>query len=204
MSFAAFALPPVQAVIGELPVIACMPDITTHLDLNNQHFRVCAASLVSRRLEVVPLLQAPAAVGARLLHAVAGLLLLLHHLLPGEAAPRSTSVTASPHPPPFCSPLGSTLHLDGACGLHSAATACACCCGGSAHWLAACAAHSCAAACLVQDEDTHLSLRELLATSRGRITVACDAVALLAMTPFVIIEVRAVLGSRAVAKEPSA
>ncbi|KAI3431652.1 hypothetical protein D9Q98_004699 [Chlorella vulgaris] len=40
-----------------------------------------------------------------------------------------------------------------------------------------------------QDEDTHLSLRELLATSRGRITVACDAVALLAMTPFVIIEV---------------
>jgi hypothetical protein len=55
----------------------------------------------------------------------------------------------------------------------------------------------------VQDEDTHLSLRELLATSRGRITVACDAVALLAMTPFVIIEVRAVLGSRVVAKEPS-
>ena len=34
-----------------------------------------------------------------------------------------------------------------------------------------------------------MSLRQLLATPRGRATVACDVLALLAMAPFVLIEV---------------
>ncbi|PSC73953.1 WD-40 repeat [Micractinium conductrix] len=41
---------------------------------------------------------------------------------------------------------------------------------------------------LFQDEDTQMSLRQLLATPRGRATVACDVLALLAMAPFVLIE----------------
>ena len=40
-----------------------------------------------------------------------------------------------------------------------------------------------------QDEDAHMSLREILATPRGRVTVACDALALIGMAPFVVIEV---------------
>jgi hypothetical protein len=39
-----------------------------------------------------------------------------------------------------------------------------------------------------QDEDASLSLRELLQTSRGKLTVACDFLSLIGMTPFVFIE----------------
>lgn len=42
---------------------------------------------------------------------------------------------------------------------------------------------------LSQDEDTHLSLREILGTARGRLTVACNILALVGMAPFVVIEV---------------
>lgn len=35
----------------------------------------------------------------------------------------------------------------------------------------------------------HMSLRQILATSRGRATVACDLLALTGMAPFVAIEV---------------
>ena len=44
-----------------------------------------------------------------------------------------------------------------------------------------------------QDEDPTFSLRELLQTSRGKITVACDIISLLAMIPFVAIEVSTVI-----------
>lgn len=39
-----------------------------------------------------------------------------------------------------------------------------------------------------QDEDTALSLEELLSTPRGRLTVLCDLLCLLGMLPFVFIE----------------
>jgi hypothetical protein len=42
---------------------------------------------------------------------------------------------------------------------------------------------------LPQDEDTKLSLREILATGRGRATVACNILAVLGMAPFLYIEV---------------
>lgn len=44
-----------------------------------------------------------------------------------------------------------------------------------------------------QDEDTKLSLHEILATTRGRATVACNILALLAMVPFCVIEVSTVV-----------
>lgn len=34
-----------------------------------------------------------------------------------------------------------------------------------------------------------MTLRQILATSRGRVTVACDLLALVGMAPFVVIEV---------------
>jgi Ion transport protein len=40
-----------------------------------------------------------------------------------------------------------------------------------------------------QDEDATLSLRELLETPRGKLTVACDFLSLVGMTPFVLIEI---------------
>lgn len=40
-----------------------------------------------------------------------------------------------------------------------------------------------------QDEDTHASLRQLLSSARGRLTVACNILALVGMAPFVVIEV---------------
>ncbi|KAH7624970.1 hypothetical protein Ndes2526B_g00345 [Nannochloris sp. 'desiccata'] len=40
-----------------------------------------------------------------------------------------------------------------------------------------------------QDEESSLSLRELLQTPRGRLTVACDFLSLIGMTPFVLIEI---------------
>lgn len=43
-----------------------------------------------------------------------------------------------------------------------------------------------------QDEDASLSLSQLLQTTRGRITVACDVISLVAMAPFVAIEVSTV------------
>ena len=46
----------------------------------------------------------------------------------------------------------------------------------------------------LQDEDAHMTLRQILATSRGRITVACDLLALVGMAPFVVIEVGAMRG----------
>ena len=39
-----------------------------------------------------------------------------------------------------------------------------------------------------QDEDTSLSLRELLATPRGRLTFSMDLLSLLGMAPFLAIE----------------
>ncbi|PRW33106.1 transient receptor potential channel [Chlorella sorokiniana] len=40
-----------------------------------------------------------------------------------------------------------------------------------------------------QDEDTHASLHQLLSSARGRLTVACNILALVGMAPFLVIEV---------------
>ncbi len=40
----------------------------------------------------------------------------------------------------------------------------------------------------LQDEDVHMSLMELWGTNTGKATLICEALAVLAMTPFVIIE----------------
>lgn len=44
------------------------------------------------------------------------------------------------------------------------------------------------AGCGLQDEDTSMSLQELLQTPTGIITVVAEILALVAMTPFVVIE----------------
>ncbi|KAL4438682.1 hypothetical protein ABPG77_006286 [Micractinium sp. CCAP 211/92] len=46
---------------------------------------------------------------------------------------------------------------------------------------------------LFQDEDTKMSLRQILATPRGRATVACDILSLIGMAPFLVIEVSTIL-----------
>ncbi|KAL4440082.1 hypothetical protein ABPG75_003083 [Micractinium tetrahymenae] len=46
---------------------------------------------------------------------------------------------------------------------------------------------------LFQDEDTKMSLRQILATPRGRATVACDILSLVGMAPFLVIEVSTIL-----------
>jgi hypothetical protein len=43
----------------------------------------------------------------------------------------------------------------------------------------------------LQDEDSSLSLVQLLATTSGMVTVVCEVVALVAMLPFLLMEVRA-------------
>ncbi len=46
---------------------------------------------------------------------------------------------------------------------------------------------------VIQDEDLSLTLSQLVETKRGIITVACEALALLGMTPFIYIEICTVL-----------
>lgn len=46
-----------------------------------------------------------------------------------------------------------------------------------------------------QDEDIHASLRQLLSSARGRLTVACNILALVGMAPYVVIEVGHVIGN---------
>lgn len=137
-----------------------------------------ARALLPRRLEVEPLLPAPAAVGAGRLPAVAPLLLRLHHPLPGK--PRAWRMAPSialhctvaapwlPWLPTQAPGAPSSLKPQPPVGLSASRVP----------------------SFRPQDEDSHMSLREILATPRGRATVACDILSLVAMTPFVVIEVR--------------